>query len=48
MPELFELDDNRISIPRNGGQVAADLADLAMAAAELCPANAITLWPTGA
>jgi ferredoxin len=45
MPELFELDDNCVSTPRNGGQVAADLADLATAAAELCPANAIALRP---
>lgn len=48
MPELFEFDDNRVSTPRNGGHVAADLTDLATAAAEICQANAITLKLTGA
>lgn len=43
MPELFEFDDDSVSRPRNGGEVAARLADLAEAAAALCPANAISI-----
>jgi ferredoxin len=48
MPEVFEFDDDYVSTPKNGGQVAADLAGLAAEAAQLCPANAITLRPADA
>ena len=43
MPELFEFDNQSVSLPRNGGEVAARLEDLAQAAAVLCPANAISI-----
>lgn len=45
MPELFEFDDHSVSRPRQGGEVAVELDDLARAATELCPANAIALRP---
>ena len=48
MPELFDLDDDYVSTTKNGGRVAAALADLAAEAAEQCPTHAITLRPAEA
>ncbi|MFI7123178.1 ferredoxin [Amycolatopsis sp. NPDC049868] len=44
-PDLFELDENSKSRPKNGGRVPAELADIAQDVVDFCPAEAISISP---